>query len=451
MEIWAIDPSCLDALDFEARGIKTKDRFLQRENYQIVGNTAIIPVKGILQLNKPAKNGENITALDVVREQLMDAVKRKKVYSIVLNIDSPGGVVDGVEALANFIYQIRDQKEIIAVVNSTAASAAYWIASACSQVIMSSKTSKAGNVGVIIRHRDISKQNEMNGVKVTAITSAKYKDAGSPFRELTEEDSEILSSQVQAMHNVFVAAVAKGRNKTFQDVENNIANGKIFVGEEAVLMGLADQIASIDEVLAVQNFNAQNSIVFPNDGDLQNMEITRELLNAKAQSIVKSIKEEAVQEFKATQDENTAKAISAERERIAKISAIGCDESLKQSAIANGMEYGAFCISVVEAGGPMKEKSMDEKYKEKSMKEKSMKEKSMGDKDKAMDEKSMDDKEKEKLKSQIKTMQEKLKAMEQKQKASAQAPSVVGVGGVSASASANDAQANMLSIVRGER
>ena len=87
MEIWAIDPSCLDALDFEARGIKTKDRFLQRENYQIVGNTAIIPVKGILQLNKPAKNGENITALDVVREQLMDAVKRKKVYSIVLNIE----------------------------------------------------------------------------------------------------------------------------------------------------------------------------------------------------------------------------------------------------------------------------------------------------------------------------------------------------------------------------
>ena len=140
---------------------------------------------------------------------------------IVLLVDSPGGSVYGIAELANKINALKGEKKIIGMADSVAASAAYWLASQCSELVCC-PGGQVGSIGVLAAHEDQSGAAEQAGVKTTLVTSSKYKGEGNPFGPMDDDARAEIQSKVDAYHAMFVAAVARGRgvsegvvNKTF--------------------------------------------------------------------------------------------------------------------------------------------------------------------------------------------------------------------------------------------
>jgi ClpP class serine protease len=118
--------------------------------------------------------------------------------------------VDGVEELSSEVYQSRGKKKMIAVANAMAASAAYWIASAADELVVT-PSGQIGSIGVFAAHEDISKAAEMQGVKVSLISAGKYKTEGNPFEPLSSEARAAMQRDVDVFGEMFTAAVARNR------------------------------------------------------------------------------------------------------------------------------------------------------------------------------------------------------------------------------------------------
>jgi signal peptide peptidase SppA len=185
----------------------------------------------------------------LIEKQFKMALDDPNVESIILNIDSPGGTVDGTSELAELIYNSRGIKPVIAWSDGIIASAAYWIASAADAIFISSETTNIGSIGVIATHTDTSKSDEMEGIKKTEIIAGKYKNAGSPNGPLDENGKAIIQDRVNQIYSVFVETVAKHRDTTFDDVLTNMADGRIFMGSNSIDAGLADGIIGFDDLL----------------------------------------------------------------------------------------------------------------------------------------------------------------------------------------------------------
>lgn len=181
------------------------------------------------------------------------------VKGIVLYVDSPGGFVDGTEALSNAIFQARGRKPIIAVIDGTCASAAYWAASAADKVFITSRTAETGSIGVVAVHVDTSRAEDQRGVKITEITAGKYKRIASQHAPLSDEGTGVLQGYVDSIYNVFVSDVAKHRNTTTAAVKRDMADGRVFIGQDAITAGLVDGIMSLDS--AISSLAAQASAI----------------------------------------------------------------------------------------------------------------------------------------------------------------------------------------------
>lgn len=208
---------------------------------------AVIPVFGIIAQHAHIVNdisGPRGTSTEVVSAQLRAAVADPNVEAVVLNIHSPGGGVFGVPELAAEIRSLRKQKRITAVANSAAASAAYWIASAASDVSVT-PGGQVGSIGVFAIHEDISRALDSEGIGVTLVSAGKFKTAGNPFEPLSEEAAGILQSEVDHYYSLFTSDVAKGRGVGVSDVRNGFGEGKMLVASEAVTEKMADRVETL--------------------------------------------------------------------------------------------------------------------------------------------------------------------------------------------------------------
>lgn len=188
-------------------------------------------------------------SVDSLMADIKTAVASEDVKAIVLNIDSPGGSVELVPELASMIYNARDTKPIVAQVNAFAASAAYWIASSASEIVVT-PSGQVGSIGVYSAHTDYSAQDEMLGEKTTLISAGKYKVEGNPYEPLSEEAAENMQAQVDSYYDMFVGAVAKGRGVKASDVRDGFGQGRMVLATQAVAEGMADRIGTLDETLA---------------------------------------------------------------------------------------------------------------------------------------------------------------------------------------------------------
>lgn len=221
-------------------------------NYQVLNSKAIIPVHGIVMKKSMGMEGASGIETTVNLENtLKAALDDKDVEEIILDIDSPGGTVDGTAEFADMIYAARGEKKIVAYANGLMASAAYWIASAASEII-TSETSDIGSIGVYLMHMDQSEYNKDMGIKVTYIKAGKYKTIGNPHEPLTEESISKLQEEVDYIYSLFINAVARNRNLSVEDVIK-AAEGQIFVGQQAINAKLADRIGSFDNVVTGSN------------------------------------------------------------------------------------------------------------------------------------------------------------------------------------------------------
>lgn len=193
--------------------------------------------------------GEILDARETL-ELLHKYERSSTVKAIVVRINSPGGAIAPSQEIYSAIRRIREEgKPVIASLDSVAASGGYYIASACDPIIANSGTI-TGSIGVILQWFDVKELVSWAKLKPNTITSGALKDAGSPFRELTDAERQYFQSIVSQLHAQFVRDVARGRGKKIAPEKlNEIADGRVFTGEQALAVQLVDRIGTIDDAV----------------------------------------------------------------------------------------------------------------------------------------------------------------------------------------------------------
>ena len=208
---------------------------------------ARIPVEGELVHRFGHLNpSSGMTGYDGIKRKLIAAALDPSVKGILLDIDSPGGMVFGANGLAEQIFLAREAKPIVALVNEQATSAAYWLASAAN-VVIAPQTADTGSIGVLMVHVDMSGQLAMEGLSVTLIHAGTHKVDGEPFHPLPEAVEAKFKRVVEKLRLLFATKVARNRGLSVAAVLDTEA--EIFMGAEGVDVGLVDEVASEDELL----------------------------------------------------------------------------------------------------------------------------------------------------------------------------------------------------------
>ncbi len=219
------------------------------------GSIAILPLFGtITHRANMISEFSGGTSTEKFSAQLRQVVADPTVKAIVIDVDSPGGNVDGVDELATEIFKARNQKPIVAVANSMAASAAFWIASAASEVVVI-PSGLVGSIGIVAIHHDVSKQAENEGVKITLISAGRFKTEGNSFEPLGDEAREAIQKLADDFMGMFVKAVARNRDVPVSEVRNGFGEGRLVSAKDALRLGMVDRIGTMDETLKRLNGN----------------------------------------------------------------------------------------------------------------------------------------------------------------------------------------------------
>jgi protease IV len=190
--------------------------------------------------------GMILDSQDTVR-QLRHFLKKDDVKAVVLRVDSPGGVVAPSQEIYEEVKKFALKKKIIVSMGSLAASGGYYI-SAPATLIYANPGTITASIGVIIKLSNIESLMDKIGIKSTVIKTGKYKDSGSPVRELTAEDRAMFQSVIDSTHNQFVKAVAAGR-KLPEDEVRRIADGRVLSGEQALELKLVDRLGTLQDAI----------------------------------------------------------------------------------------------------------------------------------------------------------------------------------------------------------
>lgn len=214
------------------------------------GTVAVIPIHGMIthrgSIFSFFMGG---TSTEGLTQQVREAANDPNVSAIVLDIDSPGGDVDGVDELAAEIYAARKMKPITAVANCLCASAAYYLASQASEVY-ASPSSLTGSVGVYTVHEDDSEMLDQVGIKLTVIKFGENKAEGNPYEPLSASARAHLQEMIDAAGEQFEKAVARGRGLKQEEVHKKFGQGRVFGADKAVRLGMADKVGTLDDALA---------------------------------------------------------------------------------------------------------------------------------------------------------------------------------------------------------
>jgi signal peptide peptidase SppA len=213
------------------------------------GQIAVIPFHGVvaqrLNLMQSMSGG---TSTEMFGKALQEQVNNPQVKAIVIDCDSPGGSVYGTDELASQIFAARGTKPIVAVCNSLMASAAYYALSQADEVVIT-PGGELGSIGVIAMHIDQSEYNAQEGIKPTIIIFGKYKAEGNPHQPLNEEALAEIQAQVDRYGNMFLKAVARGRDVSVETVRTKFGQGRVFGAQQAVSLGMADRVATLDQTI----------------------------------------------------------------------------------------------------------------------------------------------------------------------------------------------------------
>lgn len=219
----------------------------EQQEYRIrEGGVAVLSIEGILA---PKANMfmrvSGASSTQMINAQVESAIADPRVKSLILVIDSGGGSVIGTPELAATVRELSAVKPIVAVTDGTMASAAYWIGSAANAVFGSGPTVNVGSIGVVATHNYTPNAGSS---QTTEITAGRYKRMASPSKPLDEEGAAYIQAKVDHIYSVFLDAVAEHRGTTVDAVLEHMADGRMFVGQQAVDAGLLDGLMTVDQV-----------------------------------------------------------------------------------------------------------------------------------------------------------------------------------------------------------
>ena len=226
------------------------------------GGIAVLPLYGIVTQRGNMVDdvsGPGTASTQQFSNLLRAALQDETVSQILIDIDSPGGSVYGVAELADEIVSARAQKPVVAIANSLAASAAYWIGCSASEFYVT-PGGEVGSIGVWQAHQDYSKAMDEAGVKTTLISAGKFKVEGNPYAPLDEEAQGFMQSRVDDYYAAFTKAVAKGRGVPISQVRDGMGQGRVLGADAALASSMVDGIATFEDVVKKMRRDARAQI-----------------------------------------------------------------------------------------------------------------------------------------------------------------------------------------------
>jgi signal peptide peptidase SppA len=308
---------------------------------------ALINVFGSL-VNRGAWIGarSGMTSYEGLKYQIAAAAADRDVTSILLDIDSPGGEAVGAFEVADAVRAASKSKDIVAVVNGMAASAAYAIASGAPTIITTA-SGISGSIGVVLMHADYSHALHERGITPTLIHAGARKVDGSPYKPLTDDVKAELKAEVDSFYDLFVGSVAVGRKGKMTDASIRATEARTYIGADAVKVGLADAVGSFETVLAdlsgrgtVRNSNRSYRM---NDKSFSQADLDAAVTAAvatartEATTVLNAAKAEHETSLQAAVAGAKAEGAKAERERI---------KGIISSEEAKGREKGALHLAL---------------------------------------------------------------------------------------------------------
>lgn len=236
-----------------------KDAAIPRQTLTTpTGSIAVLGLYGTILPRAQAMQdiSQSAALMTEFQQAFRQVASDSSIKAIVLDIDSPGGQVDMVPETAAMIRNAsRADRPIVAVANTLAASAAYWIASAADELVVT-PSGEVGSIGVYVLHEDVSQFLESVGVTMTFISEGPRKVEASPFEPLSDEAKAALQANVRYFYDMFTADVAKGRKVSQaivradpEKTDKHFGGGRVYPAKTAVALGMADRVATLDETV----------------------------------------------------------------------------------------------------------------------------------------------------------------------------------------------------------
>ncbi|MEY2686778.1 MAG: hypothetical protein RL375_976, partial [Pseudomonadota bacterium] len=220
----------------------------ERQPYTVQDGVAIIGMQGVMapkaNLMMQISGG---TSAQLLRQDIQAAAADPKVKAGILYGDTPGGNVLGIAEAAQAWKAFADAKPAITYSDGMLASAGYWVGSAAPAIYISGPMVNVGSIGVRTEHVDVSMAQAAQGIKRTIIAAGRYKAAGDG--PLDPKTLEYKQAQVDYLYSLFVDWTAQMRGASVDKVLADMADGRIFIGEQAVSAGLVDGVASLEQLV----------------------------------------------------------------------------------------------------------------------------------------------------------------------------------------------------------
>lgn len=241
----AFDPK-INLGGFASKFIGARD---QTSRYRVTDDgVALVPVSGVL-LDRGDWLGDLggwATSYEGLAEQFRRLAKDAAIKTVVLDIDSGGGMVAGLWDCCAELAKLKKTKKVYAVAANMAASAAYAIGCAAHQFYVS-RSGVAGSIGVVVLHQSIQRLLDAAGVDTTIITAGEHKADGNMFQQLSHGARSELAAEIDRSYDQFVAHVVKHRS--IDDAAVRATQARVYSGQLAVAAGLADGVKSIEDLL----------------------------------------------------------------------------------------------------------------------------------------------------------------------------------------------------------
>lgn len=211
----------------------------------------------VVKLNGVIQSDSNS---EFVIDQLRSCGEDPTTKGVILAVDSPGGSVYVSEQIAKEIKNLKEKGiKVYSVMEEMAASGGYYVSAPTDRIYASNET-LTGSIGVIMQMYSLEGLFDKYGIKEQNITSGKMKDAGSPGRDLTDEERIYFEGLINSAYKRFVKLVSEGRNMS-EDKVRKIADGRVYDGEQALANGLVDKIGDLD--MAIDDMTAENGLNDP--------------------------------------------------------------------------------------------------------------------------------------------------------------------------------------------
>ncbi len=191
-----------------------------------------------------------INSSDDILKKLKKVEEDKSIKALVLRVNSPGGAVGASQEIYEELLKVKNEykKPVVVSMGNVAASGGLYI-SLPANVIFAEGGTITGSIGVIIQKLDIQKLADKIGVKMEVVKTGKFKDILNPFREMTDEERKYLLELEKNVLNQFKEAVVKNRDKKLKVKIDEIADGRIFSGQQALQIGLIDKIGNLEDAI----------------------------------------------------------------------------------------------------------------------------------------------------------------------------------------------------------